>query len=154
HGGDNAIAGALEQVPDERAANAEPHYHELVDAEVIQHAQVVVGVGIPGALGLERAGGVAASGVAQIGRNTVVLALELRDRIERPASEAGERRIQPSAGNEQQREAGAVLLKMDAHGAFFIKAHSLSLPGLLSEYAWCSGHRGRRDAGGQNIAPV
>jgi hypothetical protein len=47
-----------------------------------------------------------------------------------------------------------VLLKVDAHGAFLVKAHGFSLAGLLSKDAWCCGHRGRRDAGGQDVAPV
>src|SRR5262249_16357017 len=122
--------------------------------ELIQHTQMVVSVGIPGAVDLKRAGGLAAVGIAQVGGDAAELALEFRDWIERPAGETGERRIQSTAGNEQQRKAGPVLLKADADGALFVESHGFSLAGLLSKHAWCCGHRGRRDAGGQNIPPV
>src|SRR5262249_25892127 len=127
---------------------------EPVDAKLIQHAQVIVGIGIPGAVDLERAGGVAAAGIAQVGRDAAVLTLEFRDRIEWSASEGGERRIQSAARNDQQRKAGPVLLKADTNRAFFVKAHGLSLAGLLSKHTRCCSHRGCRDAAGQNIAPV
>jgi predicted NBD/HSP70 family sugar kinase len=50
---------------------------------VIHQAEMVVGVGIPGPVDLERAGGLAAVGVAQVRRDAAVLALELLDRVER-----------------------------------------------------------------------
>ena len=44
HGGDNAFRCPPQQVPDQRAADAEAHHHELVDAEVIHEAEVVIGI--------------------------------------------------------------------------------------------------------------
>ena len=85
HGGDHAVGRALDQVPDERAADAEAQHHELVDAEVIHQAEVVVGVGVPRPVDLERAGGLAAIGVAQVRRDAAVLALELLHGVERRA---------------------------------------------------------------------
>ena len=75
-----------QQVPDERAADAEAHHHELVDAQVIHQAELVVGVRVPGPVDLERAGGLAAVGVAQVHRDAAVLVLELLDRVERRAA--------------------------------------------------------------------
>src|SRR6478736_4471615 len=76
---------------------------------------MVVGVCIPRPVDLERAGGVAATGVAQVRRDAAVLPLELLDRIKRrTAGEAGDRRVQSSAGNEQKRKAGTGLLEVDA----------------------------------------
>ena len=86
HGRDDALGRPLQQVPDEGAADAEAHHHELVDAEVIHQAELVVGVGVPGPVDLERAGGLAAVGVAQVRRDAAVLALELLDRVERRGS--------------------------------------------------------------------
>jgi hypothetical protein len=62
---------------DERAADAEAQHHELPDAQVVHQAKMVVGVGVPGPVDLERAGGLPAIGVAQIRRDDAVLALEL-----------------------------------------------------------------------------
>ena len=64
-------------------ADAEAHHHELVDAQVIHQTEMVVGVRIPRPVDLERAGGLAAVGVAQVRRDAAVLALELLDRVER-----------------------------------------------------------------------
>ena len=49
---------------------------------MIHQAEMVVGVGIPRPVDLERAGGLAAIGVAQVRRDAAVLALELLDRVE------------------------------------------------------------------------
>ena len=78
HGGDDAIGRALQQIPDEGPADAEAEHHELVDAEMIHQAEMVVGVGIPRPIDLERAGGLAGIGVAQVGGDAAVLALEFR----------------------------------------------------------------------------
>ena len=42
HGRDDAIGRALQQVPDERPADAEAHRHELTDTEVVHQADMVV----------------------------------------------------------------------------------------------------------------
>ena len=82
HGRDDPVGRALQQVPDEGAADAEAHHHELVDAQVIHQTELVVGVGVPGPVDLERAGGLAAVGIAQVRRDAAVLSLELLDRVE------------------------------------------------------------------------
>jgi hypothetical protein len=64
HGGHDPVGGPPQQVPDEGAADAEAKHHELRDAQVIHQAEVVVGVGVPGTVDLERASGVATVGVA------------------------------------------------------------------------------------------
>ncbi len=69
HGGDGAPGRPLQQVPDERAADAEAEHHELADAEVAHQADMVVGVGVPGPIDLERPRGLAAIGFAQICRD-------------------------------------------------------------------------------------
>ena len=55
HGRDDAIGRALQQIPDEGSADAEAEHHELIDAEMIHQTELIVGVGIPGTLDLERA---------------------------------------------------------------------------------------------------
>ncbi len=152
HGRHHAIGRALDEIPDEGAADAEADHHELVDAEVIHHAEVVVGEGIPGSFGLERACGLAALGVAQVGRDATVLALELLDRVERRAGgEIGDRRVQAAAGDEQQRKAGPGLLVADPHGALLVEG---PLPGRLRKHARRCRHSGRRRAGREDIASV
>jgi hypothetical protein len=56
HRRDDAVAGPLEQVPDERTADAETEHHELADAEMIHQADVVVGVGVPRSVDFEQPG--------------------------------------------------------------------------------------------------
>ena len=69
------------------------------------------------------------------------------------ALQAGDRRVQSAAGDEQQREAGAGLLVVDANGAFLVERHRRSsLPGLLSKHARRCGHRRRRGARFQYLA--
>ena len=81
----------LQQVPDERAADAEAEHHELLDAQVVHQPELVVGIGVPRPVDLERARGLAAIGVAQVRRDAAVLVLELLERIERRV--AGEKAI-------------------------------------------------------------
>src|SRR5439155_7814092 len=116
--------------------------------------EMVIGICIPRPFDLERAGGLAAVGVAQVRRDAAVLSLELLDRVEGiAAGQAGDRRVQPPAGDEQQREAGTGLLIVDANGASFVEGHgNSSLPGLLSNHAWRCGHRRRRGARFQYLA--
>ena len=59
-----------------------PSTMNLSMPQVIHQAEVVVGVGVPRPVDLERAGGLAAVGVAQVRRDAAVLALELLDRVE------------------------------------------------------------------------
>jgi len=56
-------------------------------------------------------------------------ALELVERVERVGFQALNRRVQPAAGDHQQRKTGAGLFVMDADIAFFIERQSgFSLP--------------------------
>ncbi len=66
HGCDNTIRRPPQEVPDEGAADAEAQHHELLDAQVIHQTELVIGMRIPRPVDLERAGGLAAIGVAQV----------------------------------------------------------------------------------------
>src|SRR5262245_60534783 len=99
---------------------------------------MVVSVGIPRPVDLERAARLAVDGVAQIRRDAAVLSLELRDGVEGRADEAGHRRVQSAPRNHQYRDARTGLLIGNANAAFFIKARDGSrpnraLPNLLSQ---------------------
>src|SRR6516162_1979749 len=134
HGGDDAPGRAPQQVPDERGADAEAHHHELPDAEVVDHAELVVGVGVPWSVDLERTGGLAAIGVAEVRRDNAVLALELLHRVKGVVRKARNRRVESAAGDHQQRKAGADLLVLDADDAFFVKRHrNFSLQYVVSD---------------------
>ena len=102
---------------------AEAQHHELADAQMVDQADVVVGVGVPWPVGLERARRLAAIGVAQIRCDDAIFVFELVKRIERMCGEAGNRRVQPAARDDQQRKAGASLFVMDANIAFFVERH-------------------------------
>src|ERR1700687_1268755 len=49
--------------------------------------------------------------------------------------EVRDRRVQSPAGDQQQREAGTGLLKVDANGAFLVEGRGRSLPSLLCKHA-------------------
>ena len=98
---------------------------------MIHQRELVVGVGIPGAVDLERACGLAGWCVAQVEGDAAVFVAELLHGVEGRifAGDPRDVRVQSAAGNQQQREAGTGLLIMDANGAFFEKAHGgLPLP--------------------------
>src|SRR5207249_2428308 len=82
HGSRNPIGRALQETPDEWAANAETHHQELVDAQMIHQAELVVRIGFPGPVDFHRARGLATGGVAQVCRDATILPLELLDCIE------------------------------------------------------------------------
>src|SRR5437763_11041280 len=135
HGSDDTVGCPLQKVPNQRTTNTEAHYQELVDPQVIHQTDMVIGIGIPRSIDLERAGRLPAIGVAHIREDAAIFSLELFDRIKRSAAhQAGDRRVQSPAGDEQQREAGAGLLVLDANGTFFVKRHSSSfLSSLLTQ---------------------
>src|SRR5262249_21702269 len=113
-----------QQVPDEGAADAKTHHHELSDTQVIHHAKLVIGVRVPRPVDLKRAGGLAAIGVAQVRCDAAVLVLELLDWVEwRVPGEEADGRVQTTTGDKSQREAGASLLRVDADVALVIKRH-------------------------------
>src|SRR5439155_18449956 len=112
----------LQETPDERAADAEPHHHELVDAQMIHQAEVVVGVGLPRPIDFNWPGGLAGRGVAQVRRDAAILSLELLDRIEgRIAAEERDGRVQSPTGKKHQRETRSGLSITDANGASFVE---------------------------------
>src|SRR6516225_365696 len=84
---------------------------------------MVVGIGLPRPVALKRARGLAALGVAQIGRDNAKLPLELVEWVERVRRKPRDRRVEPAAGDHQQREAGAGLFVMDTNLASFIERH-------------------------------
>src|SRR6266481_397963 len=109
---------------------------------------MIIGICIPRPFDLEWAGGLAVIRITQVRRDAVVLSFELLDWVKGIAAmQAGDRRIQSPAGDEQQREARTGLLIMDTNGAFFIEGHgSSSLLSLLSKQARRGGHSRRCDA--------
>src|SRR5882672_1925519 len=135
HGSDDTVGCPLQKVPNQGTTDAEAHYHELLDPQVIHQTDMVIGIGIPRPIDLERAGGLPAIGVAHVGEDAAVFSLELFDRIKRSAAhQAGDRRVQSPARDEQQRKAEAGLLVLDANGAFFVERHSSSsLSSLLTQ---------------------
>ena len=58
------LRSALDQLPDERAPDAVADHHEAPDAQVIHEGEVVVGIGVPRPIELERPGRLAARRVA------------------------------------------------------------------------------------------
>ena len=56
-------------------ANAEPHHHELVDLQMIHQAELIVGIGFPWPVDLDRAGGLAVGGVTQVCGDAAILSL-------------------------------------------------------------------------------
>src|SRR5712664_1323417 len=115
---------------------------------MVHQTEMVIGVCIPGTVELERAGGLAGMGVAQVRRDAAVLCLELLDRVKgRTAGEVGDRRVQSPTGDQQQREAGTGLLEVDANRAFFVSAHGSSpLLSMLRKQARRCSQRRRRGA--------
>jgi len=147
HGRGDTIGCALQETPDEGPADAETHHHELVDAQMIHQAELVVGVGIPRPVDLDRAGGLAAGGVAEVRRDAAILSLELLNGVEgRVAGEEGYGRVQSPARKQHQRETGPGFLIIDANGAFFVELASSSFFRLLGKYAWYGGRRRCRGA--------
>jgi hypothetical protein len=91
---------------------------------VIHEGEVVVGVGVPRPIHLERPGRLAARCVAQVGRDTAVLVLEFLDRVEgRPVRHEADGRVLAPAGDDEQREAGAGLLVVNADLTLVAKRH-------------------------------
>ena len=76
--------------------------------------------------------------LAQIRRDHAVFVLELVERVERVGlgRQARDRRVQPAARDDQQREAGAGFFVMDADVASFVERHDgFSLRGEVSSKA-------------------
>src|SRR5271168_4513791 len=90
---------------------------------------MVVGIGVPRPIDLKRTGRLATLGVAQIARDNAKLALELVEWVERVRREPRDRRVEPAAGDHQQREAGAGLLVANANVTFLKERHGSLLQG-------------------------
>jgi hypothetical protein len=75
---------------------------------------MVVGTGLPRPIDLQRTGEVPPLAVAQIGRDNAKLPLELVEWVERVRREPHDRRVEPAAGDHQQREPRADLFVEDA----------------------------------------
>src|SRR5262249_21975526 len=132
------------QLPDERAADAVADHHEASDAQVIHETEVVVGIGIPRPVDLERPGGLAARRVAQVGRDAAVLVPEFLDRVERrPVRHEADGRVLPPAGDDEQREAGAGLQVVNADLSLLVKRHGA--PPFTAGCANASNRPGRQD---------
>src|SRR6185295_9138845 len=115
---------ALDQLPDERPTDAVADHHEAADAQVIHEGEVVVGIGVPWPIDLEGPGGLAARRVAQIGGDAAVLVLEFRSRVERrPVRHEADGRVLTAAGDDEQRNAGAGLLVVNADRTLLEKRH-------------------------------
>ncbi len=82
HGGHHPIRRPFQQVPDEGATNAEAEDHELRNTQMIHQANVIIGVGVPGAIDLQRTGRLTGVGIAQVSRDAAVLALKLLHGVE------------------------------------------------------------------------
>src|SRR5579864_179647 len=103
---------------------------------MIHQTNLVVGVGFPRPVDLDRAGGLATGGVAQVRCDAAILSLELLNGVEgRVASEEGYGGVQSPAGKQHQREAGPGLLIVDTNGAFFVELASSCFALLLSKCA-------------------
>ena len=67
---------------------------------MIHQAELVVGIGLPRPIDLDRAGGLAGGGVAQVRRDAAILSLELLDRVKgRVAREERDGRFNPPPGS-------------------------------------------------------
>src|ERR1700730_1022395 len=101
---------------------------------MIHQTEMVIGVGFPRPLDLDRTGGLAAWGVAQVRCDEAILSLELLNGVEgRVAGEEGNGGVQSPAGKQHQREAGPSLLIVDANGTFLVELPSSFFARLLSK---------------------
>src|SRR5215475_5789892 len=120
---DDTVAGAFQQIPDERSADAEAHHHELTNAEVVHQADMVVRVGVPCSAGLKRPSRLAALGVAQIGGDDAEFLREFVEGVEWMRLQPRNGRVEPTARDHEQRKPRPGLLVIDADIAPFIERH-------------------------------
>src|ERR1051325_6570462 len=113
---------------------------------MVQRAEHVGGISIPRPVDLERTGGLTAIGVAQIEGDAAVFVFELGGGVERRRRRVagiGDRCVQPAAGDDEQRKAGAAgVLVIDLHIAFFIKRHGVSPANLRGRSYWAAAASG------------
>src|SRR5678816_3482976 len=128
-GGHDALRRSPDQVVDHGPADAEAHHQELPDAQVVHQPELVVGVGVPGAIDLQRASGLAGIRIAQVGADAAEVALVPLHGVEGRGGLPGrEGRVEAPAGDEEQGKAGADLPVVDADGASLVERHGDSPP--------------------------
>ena len=101
HGGGDARGRALHQLERETTADAEAHEEELADAEVIHHAELVIGEGAPGIVDRDRAGRFAADRVALVHRDDAEFVLEQVEGVEHRRWPVTDARVQAAPGRDQ-----------------------------------------------------
>ena len=120
--GRDALRRALHQLHRERAADAVAEEKELADAEMIHHAELIVGERAPGIVDRDRSGGLAVAGVALVHGDHAEVVLELLHDVDHRGRPVRDTRVQAAAGRRQQREAGADLGVADADIALLIES--------------------------------
>ena len=121
--GGDALGRTLDELEGEWAADAVAHKEELVYAEMIHQAKLVVREGSPRVFDLHRAAGLSADGVALVHSDAAEVVFEHLHRVEdlvRPTAHNG---VQAPARRYQKREAGADLFIVDADIAIGIERH-------------------------------
>src|SRR4051794_10579687 len=125
-GGDHTIRRPLQQVPNERASNAEADDHEPVYAQMIHQPNMVVRIRVPRAVNLKGSNGPTARGVAEVRCDATILLLKFTDSVE-DVREVRNCRVQSTAGYEQQWCARPAFHVVDAHRTTLIDRHDDSL---------------------------
>ena len=105
HRRDDGCPAPLHQLHAERAADAVAEEKELADAEMVHHAELVVGEGVPRIVDRNRAGRIAVAGVALVHGDHAEVVLELRHDVDHRGRPVADARVQAAAGRRQQREA-------------------------------------------------
>src|SRR5262245_40156585 len=119
HCRDDPVTGALQQVPDEGPADAETEHHELLDAEMVHQAEMIVGIGVPRPVHFQRARGLTAFGIPQIRRDHAELVGKFIEWVERVGRKPGDCRIKPAARDNEYWKADTRFFVMDTSLAFF-----------------------------------
>ena len=94
----DALRRALHQLHRERAADAVAEEKELADAEMIHHAELVVGERAPGIVDRDRAGELAARGVALVHGDDAEIVLELLQDVDHRARPKAMHEFKPPPG--------------------------------------------------------
>src|SRR5204862_2621928 len=98
-----------------------PQHHELLDAEMVHQADMVVGEGIPRPVDLEWPRRLPGIGIAQVGSDAAEGIAEFLQCAERMRGvESGDRRVEAAAWDHHQRETGSPLFIVDADRTSFI----------------------------------
>src|SRR5712691_11329949 len=108
HGCDDAVRRLLDQLKDERAANAAAYRQSLVDPQVVEQPELILGVRAPRITRVQ--GSARSTSIALVHRNNAELVLEGGDRVEGHAVPEIDRRIQATRRQQQQRKPAAMLL--------------------------------------------